>query len=107
MRVDFDDKDLKELIETGYNKKYKKYARNTRFMEALLVAYNYMSILPKAADLGRYSFLHYEKLRYTKEGKSSVRVLNGYVERILFREYEEGIRIEILDLDDTHYGNKK
>jgi len=25
----------------------------------------------------------------------------------IFREFEGGIRITVLDLDDTHYGNKK
>ena len=40
-------------------------------------------------------------------GKSSVRVVNGMVERILFREFDGGIRITVLSLDDTHYGNKK
>lgn len=107
MNIDFDDKDLKELIETGYNRKYRKYAKNRKFMDALLVAYNYMVILPKAADLGDYPFLRYEKLKYNMSGKSSIRVLKNCVERIIFREYENGIRIEILDLDDTHYGNKK
>jgi hypothetical protein len=29
------------------------------------------------------------------------------VERILFREFDGGIRITVLSLDDTHYGNKK
>ncbi len=27
--------------------------------------------------------------------------------RILFREFDGGIRITVLSLDDTHYGNKK
>ena len=39
--------------------------------------------------------------------KSSIRVVNGMVERILFREFDGGIRITVLSLDDTHYGNKK
>ena len=52
------------------------------------------------------SFLHYEQLTGTN-GKSSIRVVNGMVERILFREFEGGIRIIVLSLDDTHYGNKK
>ena len=38
---------------------------------------------------------------------SSIRVVNGMVERILFREFDGGIRITVLSLDDTHYGNKK
>lgn len=29
------------------------------------------------------------------------------VERIIFREFEDGIRITVLSLDDKHYGNKK
>ena len=32
---------------------------------------------------------------------------NGMVERILFREFDGGISITVLSLDDTHYGNKK
>jgi len=38
---------------------------------------------------------------------NSIRVVNGMVERILFREFEGGIRIIVLSLDNTHYGNKK
>jgi len=38
---------------------------------------------------------------------SSIRIVNGMVERIIFREFDGGIRITVLDLDDTHYGNKK
>ena len=51
-------------------------------------------------------FLHYEQLSGTN-GMSSIRVVNGMVERILFREFDGGIRTTVLSLDDTHYGNKK
>ena len=40
-------------------------------------------------------------------GLSSIRVVNGMVERIIFREFDGGISITVLSLDDTHYGNKK
>ena len=33
--------------------------------------------------------------------------MNGRVERLIFTESEEGIEIEILELNTTHYGNKK
>lgn len=39
MQILFEDKDLEELIMTGYNNKYKKYTRNAKFMEALATAY--------------------------------------------------------------------
>jgi plasmid maintenance system killer protein len=75
-------------------------------MEALATAYNYLRFSERASDLRSISFLHYEQLAGTK-GMSSIRVINGMVERILFREFDGGIRITVLSLDDTHYGNKK
>jgi plasmid maintenance system killer protein len=106
MQIIFDDSDLEELITTGRNGKYKKYTRNARFMQALAVAYNYLRMVERANELRLISFLHYEQLAGTN-GLSSIRVVNGMVERILFREFEGGIRITVLSLDDTHYGNKK
>ncbi|WP_231478053.1 hypothetical protein [Xylanibacter brevis] len=97
---------MEELITTGRNSKYKKYMRNKKFMHALATAYNYLRLSERASDLRSISFLHYEQLSGTN-GKSSIRVVNGMVERIIFREFEGGIRITILDLDNTHYGNKK
>lgn len=106
LQIVFDDKDLEELITTGYNRKYRKYTRNEKFMQALAIAYNYLRNAESTNDLRRISFLHYEQLSGTN-GKSSIRVVNGMVERIIFREFDGGIRIVVLDLDDTHYGNKK
>jgi plasmid maintenance system killer protein len=75
-------------------------------MEALATAYNYLRFSERSSDLRSISFLHYEQLAGTN-GMSSIRVINGMVERILFREFDGGIRITVLSLDDTHYGNKK
>lgn len=105
MNVIFEDKDLEELICTGQNRKYKKYAKDARFMSALVRVYSTLCATEKASRLVQFSFLHYEQLRGLN--LSSVRVMNGRVERILFRETEEGLVITIIDLDDTHYGNKK
>ena len=75
-------------------------------MNALATAYNYLRLSERTNDLRSISFLHYEQLTGTN-GMSSIRVVNGMVERILFREFDGGIRITVLSLDDTHYGNKK
>ena len=106
MQIIFDDKDLEELIQKGRNSRYKKYTRNKKFMTALATAYNYLRLSERASDLRSISFLHYEQLSGTN-GMSSIQVVNGMVERILFREFDGGIRITVLSLDDTHYGNKK
>ncbi|MDD3152723.1 MAG: hypothetical protein PHE45_07520 [Bacteroidales bacterium] len=59
-------------------------------------------------DLKPISFLHYEKLKYQQgETKSSVRLVNGMVERLLFSETDDGIEVELLEINSTHYGNKK
>ena len=106
MKIVFEDKDLEELITMGRNGKYKKYSRNARFMQALAVAYNYLRMSSCTNDLRMVSFLHYEQLAGTN-GLSSIRVVNGMVERIIFREFEDGISITILSLDNTHYGKKR
>ena len=106
MQIVFEDTDLEELIITGRNNRYKKYSRNGKFMKALATAYNYIRLAECTSDLRSVSYLHYEQLAGTN-GLSSIRVVNGMVERILFREFEGGIRITVLSLDDTHYGNKK
>ena len=106
LQISFEDTDLEELITTGYNRKYRKYTRNNKFMQALVTAYNYLRNAESTNDLRPISFLHYEQLSGTN-GISSIRVVNGMVERIIFREFDGGIRILVLSLDDTHYGKKK
>ena len=87
MQITFEDKDLEELIAKGKNSKYKKYTRNGRFMRALATAYNYLRMADSTNDLRSISFLHYEQLA-GMNGLSSIRVVNGMVERIIFREFE-------------------
>ena len=106
MKIDFDDQDLKELIETGHNKKYKKFSKVKVLMEGLLRAYRVMDVAPSTSALARFSFLKYEKLKYDYSGYSSVRIANGHVERLIFTEHDNGIRIKLVGLDETHYGNK-
>ena len=46
--------------------------------------------------------------KYTRNKKFMTALATAWmVERILFREFDGGIRITVLSLDDTHYGNKK
>jgi plasmid maintenance system killer protein len=106
VQIVFDDKDLEELITTGRNSRYKKYTRNKKFMKALATAYNYLRLSERTSDLRAVSFLHYEQLAGTN-GLSSIRVVNGMVERIIFREFDGGIKITLLSLDNSHYGKKK
>ena len=45
MNIQFEDKDLQELVETGKNKEYKKVAKVKPLMIGLAKAYNYALLL--------------------------------------------------------------
>ena len=93
MIVDFADTDLQELIEYGKNNKYKKLSKDKVFCAALVSVYNRLLSVESTKELKQFSSLHYEKLKFDRFGQSSVRIQNGRVERLIFEEFDEGIRI--------------
>lgn len=106
LKITFSDDDLEELITTGKNSgKYEKLARDKKFVQRLAIVYSTMASVENTEGLKQYSFLHYEKLKHVNQ--SSVRIMNNRVERLLFIENENGIEITIIELNNTHYGNKK
>lgn len=109
MDVTFADKRLEAFIndKKKAGNRYKKYARNEEFYEALTDAINTMREVECAKDLEDFSYLHYEPLKHQKQPTSSIHILNGYVERLIFEEYENGIKVLVLELNNDHYGNKK
>ncbi|MCR4738286.1 MAG: hypothetical protein K5846_09050 [Bacteroidales bacterium] len=107
MIVDFADDDLKELIEYGKNNKYKRLSKDKGFCTALVSVYNRLLSVENANELKQFSSLHYEKLKYDRSGQSSVRIQNGRVERLIFEEFDGGIKIVLLELNESHYGRKK
>lgn len=106
MKVIFEDTNLEELIRTGHNHKYKKYARDKKFLRALLDLYETLEAVDFAEELKMYSRYKYEPLKYGLSGKYSLRIMPKRVERLIVVEKEDGSVIIILELDETHYGNK-
>lgn len=110
MNIKFLDDALSELYETGKtsDKKYKKICKNKKLVDGYIKAVGIMYRVDTTEDLIPISYLHYEKLKYQKDDpKSSVRLVNGMVERLLFRETDDCIEVELIEIDSTHYGNKK
>lgn len=109
MKIIFKDEALSALYENGKTDdcKYKKLCRNKKLVEGYQRAVSVMYDVDSTEELKFFSFLHYEKLKYQKEPMSSVRLVNGMIERLLFTETEDGIEVELLEIDNTHYGNKK
>ena len=107
MDIIFEDIDLEELITTGKNKKYKKYQKNSAFLSSLADVYGILCAAPNANSLYNNSHLHYEQLKYDYSGLCSMHIKNGYVERLIVRETDEGLTLVMIELNTTHYGNKK
>jgi Txe/YoeB family toxin of Txe-Axe toxin-antitoxin module len=106
MNVIIEDKDLQLLLNGESSKKYKKLAKDVRFMDKLYETYSTLLTTPCTEQLSQFSNLRYEKLKYEYSGYSSVRIMNGRVERLIFTEHEGGITIKLIELNQDHYGNK-
>lgn len=98
--------DLKELYLTGQSKVYRDVERNPELLKGFTRAVDLMMASATVNDLKRLSFLHYEQLKHQYSGFSSVRLSNRYIHRLLFIESLSGIEIRLINIDDTHYGNK-
>lgn len=98
--------EMLELYQNGKSKKYKDVERNNVLLKGFIAAVKLMTLVNTADELKEFSYLHYEKLKYQWSGYSSVRLSNRYVHRLLFTETDEGVEVELIDIDDTHYGNK-
>ena len=98
--------ELLDLFQGGKSKKYQAVERNRELLEGFIRAVNTMAMVNSIAELSRFSYLHYEELKYQWSGYSSVRLSNRYVHRLIFKETGNGIEVELIEIDDTHYGNK-
>ena len=99
--------DLKELLTTGENRRYRNIVRNKELFNGLKRAVKLMMAADNIESLKFTSFLHYERLKHQLSGLSSVRLSNRYVHRLIFEEKEDLITLKLIEIDETHYGNKK
>lgn len=106
MHIIFEDEALRELYETGYSRKYKKFSLNPPKVQAYIEIIDLLSNISAAFNIKDFSSLHYEKLKHNYSGFSSVRIMNGAIERLIFREEEDTITISLIEINENHYGNK-
>ena len=98
--------ELNDLLLEGKSKEYRDVARNPELLRGFRRAVSIMQAAQSVRELQSFSYLHYEKLKYGFSGYSSVRLSNQYVHRLLFKEIDDCISIELIRIDDTHYGKK-
>lgn len=107
MIIEYEDEELRILISThnSTDKRYKKLKSNKTFLRDLDKVMLILRATKNVTGLEKYQQLHYEKLKYGLSGKSSVRI--GYTSkyRLIFEEFENGIRIKLIEINE-HYGDK-
>jgi plasmid maintenance system killer protein len=106
MNIIFKDDAMLEIYQNRKTKdsRYKQFCRKSKLVDGYIRAVKVMCNVESTESLKDFSFLHYEKLRYNN--RSSIRIVNGEIERLIFTENEEGIEVELIEIDNTHYGNK-
>ena len=105
--IEYADNAIKEVItyNKSDDKRYRKLNSNTTFWRDLN---RVMAIIRGAAntsELASFSSLHYERLKYERSGQSSVRIGYKSKYRLVFEEFDGGIRINLIEINE-HYGNK-
>ena len=98
--------DLYELYLTGKSRKYKDVERDHTLREGFFRAVRIMTLVKDVAELRNYSYLHYEQLKHEWSGYSSIRLSNRFVHRLIFMDTPEGLEVELIEIDRTHYGNE-
>ena len=99
--------ELYKLYTEGKSREYKEVAMNKELYSGFVRAVKSIESAGNVAALKQLSYLHYEKLKYQLNDFSSVRLSNRYVHRLIFKELEDGVQVDLIEIDDTHYGNKK
>lgn len=107
LNIIFKDESLEDiyLYGTTKDKRYRKLCRSKSFVMAFQRVIRTMEGVENTSQLFGFSYLHYEKLKHYEQ--SSVRIKNNMVERLLFTETEDGLEIELIEINRDHYGNKK
>lgn len=107
MQIDIEDEELETLILYGKTdgKKYKRLSKNKTFLRDLSRVISILRTVPCTQSLKAFGSLHYENLKYNLSGFSSVRVGYKTKYRLIFEEFENGIIIKLIEINE-HYGDK-
>lgn len=107
MVIEFEDEAIRSLVTTGKSsdKRYEKFRSDKTFLTDLKKVVFRLQTVPNVEMLKSFGNLHYEKLKYGLSGMSSVRVGYRTKYRLLFTEFDGGIRIKLIEISE-HYGDK-
>ena len=105
--IEFADIAIEEVIthHKSDDKRYRKLKGNATFWRDLDKVMSIIRGTTNTSELAYFSSLHYEQLKYDLSGLSSVRIGFNTKYRLIFEEFDGGIRIKLIEINE-HYGDK-
>ncbi len=105
--IEYEDAELEALIikHNSNDKRYRKLKSNASFLRDLDKVMGLLRSAHNTSELAFFKILHYEQLKYERIGQSSVRIGHKTKYRLIFEEFDGGIRIKLIEINE-HYGDK-
>ena len=105
--IEYDNVAIEELIKyhKSDDKRYRKLKGNATFWRDLDKVMAIIRAVSNTSQLSYYKSLHYERLKHDRSGQSSVRIGYETKYRLIFEEFDGGIRIKLIEINE-HYGDK-
>lgn len=107
LAIEFADEGLEALIvyHKSNDKRYRKLKSNAAFLNDLDGVMAILRTATNTSELTYFRRLNYEKLSHDLSGLSSVRIGYKSKYRLIFEEFDGGIRIMLIEINE-HYGDK-
>lgn len=107
LAIEFADEELEALIlyHKSDDRRYRKLKSNATFLKDLDGVMAILRTVTSTSDLAFFRKLNYEKLSHDLSGLSSVRIGFKSKYRLIFEEFDGGIRIKLIEINE-HYGDK-
>ena len=107
LKIEFADDAIESLIlyHKSDDRRYRKLKSNATFLRDLDGVMAILRAVKNTRELAQHKKLNYEPLFYDREGTSSVRIGYKTKYRLIFEEFDGGIRIKLIEITE-HYGDK-
>ena len=102
MKLDYNDEEIKALINHIYIGRYKSYKSNAKLIRNLDKVIRYLETADNINTVSKIASLNYKPL--TGSPYSAVRVGYDTKYRLIFKEHEDTITLLLIELNE-HYGD--
>ena len=101
MIIEYDNDEIRDLINHKYTGVYKKYRSNAKLIRNLDKVIKYLTSAEDIVAVGKITSLHYEPLKGCPN--SSVRVGYDTKYRLIFNERDDKLTLLLIEMNE-HYG---